>query len=47
MSVAEFFKYLFVHDPSSQPAVQLAEAYATRVGDERERTTRVPCAGST
>lgn len=47
MSVAEFFKYLFVYEPSSQLAVQLAEAYGTRVVAERERTTRAPCAGST
>jgi len=37
MSVAEFFKYLFVHEPSSQLAVQLAEVYATRFVAEGER----------
>jgi hypothetical protein len=30
MSVTEFFDYLFVHEPSRQLAVRLADAYAAR-----------------
>jgi hypothetical protein len=40
MSVEEFLGYLLVHQSSEVLAVQLAEAYATRIAAHEARTQR-------
>jgi len=43
MSLTEFWEYLYEHQRSRWLAVQLAEAYTTRVVAQQERTAPARC----